>query len=229
MTTFTEYLKTYHNRSRPFLIVGSASTLKEDFTRIKRYIKDIQPVTIGINKMTDFIIPDFHLWTNNERFHNLGGCIHPLSTLLLGNGLLPDVIKQHCQGKYIKVEYEKFAAPNAPMFHINGHIYGFYRIAGCLAIMIAHILKASSIHVVGFDGYTRHKPKEYEPGLDQKNQHCYGAGHTDDYSWPNSVQKDNEIYKCLMLMKNTGIDFSIITDTIYTDVYNSTILENYYD
>lgn len=229
MITFTEYLKTYHNRPRPFLIVGSAATLKEDFFKIKRYIADVQPIMIGINRMTEFVIPHYHLWTNKERYFTLGSCIHPSSTILCGNSLPDGLIRQHYRGEYVRVEYEKFAAPSAKICHINGRIYGFYRIAGCLAIMIAHVLKASTIHVVGFDGYTRYKPEEYEPGLNQKSQHCYGTGHTDDYSWKDSIRKDNEIYKCLLAIKESGVDFEIITDTIYLDVYNSKILRQYSD
>jgi len=224
---FTQYLKNYHGLPSPFLIVGSASTLREDILRIKNYIHSVQPIIIGINQVTRFIIPHYHLWTNKERFQNLGGCIHPLSMLLCGIGLSDDLIKTHYKGEYLQVEYQKFAAPSDPIYHIDGQIYGFYRIAGCLAIMIAHILNASTIHVVGFDGYTRYKPEEYKPGLQQKNQHCYGAGHTDDYSWKDSIKKDDEIYKCLLKIKDSGIDFQIITESIYDDVYDHTILENY--
>jgi len=224
MISFTDYLKSYHKRPRPFLIVGSASTVREDIIRIRRYTSDTQPITIGINKMTQFIIPDFHLWTNKERFYNLGSCIHPLSKVLCGIGLPDQLIKLHYQGDYVQVNYERKAHPNSKMSCINGRIYGFYRTAGCLAIMIAHLLGASSIHVIGFDGYTRYKPEEYDHG---KNQHCYGSGHTDDYSWQNSIKKDNEIYKCLLQLRDYGIDIRIITDTIYTDIYDHKILGTY--
>lgn len=226
MITFSDYLKSHHHRREPFLIVGSASTLREDFPRIKKYIQDVRPIIIGINKMTHFLIPDYHLWTNKERYHNLGSCIHPSSTVLCGVGLPEELILQHYAGEYIQVDYERKAHPDSSMRCIGGRIYGFYRIAGCLAIMIAHLLNASSIHVVGFDGYTRFEPQEYE-GENRKNQHCYGSGHTDDYSWEASVKKDNEIYRCLCNLRKFGVDFQIITDSIYLEVYDPTVLEAY--
>jgi len=223
---FSNYLETFHHRNQPFLVVGSGSTLREDLIRIKRYIQDVNPVIIGINKMTHFIIPHYHLWTNKQRYHDLGSCIHPSSTVLCGIGLPEELILQHYTGEYVQVDYERRAHPDAPINCIGGRIYGFYRIAGCLAIMIAHLLSASSIHVVGFDGYTRFKPKDYE-GTNHKNQHCYGDGHTDDYGWEESIQKDNEIYKCLCNIKKFGVGFQLITESIYLDVYDPTILENY--
>ena len=47
-----------------FLIVGAGGTLKEHAGAIKSFIDQSNSSTIGINYMTEFCVPDYHLWTN---------------------------------------------------------------------------------------------------------------------------------------------------------------------
>ena len=225
MISFTEYLNRYHGRPLPFLIIGSGGSLRSELPAIRKYIKKHRPITIGINNMTSRVIPDYHLWTNKERFTNFGNCIHPLSKVLCGVGLPESLISIHHNGNYTQIEYERKATKESSLKCINGRIYGYLRTAGCLAIMVAHLLKASSIHVVGMDGFTLHKKSELNDR--DQNQHCYGAGHTDDYSWEDSINKDNEIYYSLRSLANYGIDFKILTDTIYSDFYHPELLSEF--
>ena len=98
----------------------------------------------------------------------------------------------------------------------------YFRTAGCLAIVIAHLFGASDIYVVGMDGYTLHGRDELES--QSSNQHCYGKGHTDDSTWEQCVEKDRLVYENLNAIAAFGAKFKIITPTKFEDFCDDTIL-----
>lgn len=54
------------------LIIGAGGTLSTHKKQIRRFVKEKKCSTIGINNMTSFITPKYHLWTNRERFGSFG-------------------------------------------------------------------------------------------------------------------------------------------------------------
>lgn len=220
MSSFTDYLEDLHvPYKKPFLIIGAGGSVREFSGQLHKFIDTVKPITIGINHMTHIVIPDYHLWTNKERYLHHGNCINPLSKLLCGCGLPDRLVRIHHKGNYFRVDY--LDREDSPLGYQKGIITGFYRTAGCLAIMIAHLLQASQIYIVGMDGFTLHKPVEVDDGV--KNQHCYGRGHTDDYSWKNSLVKDNQVCNILRSLKEYGINFKILTPTVFNEFYDGSI------
>jgi hypothetical protein len=210
-------------KGKTFLVIGAGGTLREYSEPIKAFIDKYKPLTIAINKMTDFHVPDYHLWTNSQRWEEFGGCISEKSKMMFGSGLPSKLIKKHFTGKYIKVDYAA-SLKKASLQKIDykkGFIYGNYRTAGCLAIMIAHLLGASEIFIVGMDGFTLHKREDVEKGL--QNQHVYGKGFTDDASWEECVEKDRLVYENLQSIENFGINFRIITPTVFEKFYKKAL------
>ena len=216
------------HKDRDFIILGSAHTTKIYQNDIATFIEKSNLVTIGMNNMTHMFVPNYHLWTNNQRLKDFHQCIKPESQLLLGSHIKDytleetgvknfDVIKYTDQ-KDEKIEYK------------DEIIYGFFRISGNLAIYIAHLMGARNIYVVGFDGYS--KPID-------GNQHCYGTGLTDfqpHYKKKNvykdtatfmayEKEKDNIIYGVLRNIQcNIHQKLWIITPTLYESLYNPNIL-----
>jgi len=43
------------------LVVGAGGTIKEKEKEISSFLEREQPITIGINKMTEFVTPHYHL------------------------------------------------------------------------------------------------------------------------------------------------------------------------
>ena len=72
---------------------------------------------------------------------------------------------------------------------------------------------AKHICIAGMDGYTLHSKKELK--TKKSSQHCYGKGYTDDCDWDKCVQKDSAVQSILDEMKLNGIDFNIITPTVF--------------
>ncbi len=219
--TFADYLEKCNKfKSRSFLIICAGGSIREHSDKIERFIKDIHPITIGINRMTDFFVPNFHLWTNNERFLSHGDCIDKSSVMMFGAGLPKRVIETHYSGDYVTIEYSDKI--ETYIDYQNGKIFGHFRTAGCLAIMLAHLMGAGTIRIVGMDGFTFHKRADVFGGT--ANQHCYGLGYTDDYTWEDSIRKDKVIYDVLESLRQYGIDFDIVTPTMYEKVYDPSFL-----
>lgn len=203
------------------LIIGAGASIKENRNSINNFISENDPFIVGINNITEFWIPDYHLWTNTQRFRTYGQNIHRDSILLLGSNISLNVIKEVIGSRdYILINYTDKAGTS--LDYSNGKIYGYYRTAGCLAIMIAHLMGAKDISVVGMDGYSLYKQEDIVSG--KESHHCYGQGFTDTADWDTCVKKDFLISNILKRLKKYGINFSIITPTKYGDVYDSTRL-----
>lgn len=219
MDTIKNLINTRKGRSA--LIIGAGATVKEKEEYIDNFIKEASPFTIGINNMTAFWTPTCHLWTNTQRFRTYGKNIHTDSKLMLGSNISLKVIREIIESRrYTLVNYTD--KEGVPIDYKKGKIYGYYRTAGCLAIMVAHLMGAKEINVVGMDGYSLHKQEDIVSG--KESQHCYGQGFTDTADWKTCVRKDKLINNVLLNLKSYGIDFKIITPTKYGDFYDSTRL-----
>jgi hypothetical protein len=204
-------------KDRHVLIVGTGRGVKDYRDKILKYIEDNDIVTIGINRMTSLCIPDYHFWTNRQRFRDQHDCINEKSKLLLGCGLSEDFVRKYHKGDYTVIKYD-----NKIQSHVSyedGEIRGNFRTAGILSIMIAHINGAKKIDIVGMDGYTLHDKEEL---LSKKaNHHCYGVGYTEDACWTKCVAKDKAVEDGLFGLKEYGVDFRILTPTKFKDFYDS--------
>jgi len=208
-------------KNKLFLIVGAGATIKEYQQQIANFTYRTQPISIGINNMTHVFVPTYHLWTNKQRWGSFGSCVKKQSKLIFGSSIKDDAIKKYYKGSFIRLNY--IDRRNVKIRFDDKKIYGFFRTAGTLAIMVAHAMGASDIYVVGMDGYTLHAKKS----LDKKtvNQHCYGEGKTDDADWNDSVKKDANVYEALHELQGYGIKFKILTPTVFTDFYDTRILK----
>ena len=209
-------------KGKSFLIVGAGGTLKEYEAPIKEFMRERNPVTIGINYMTEFCIPNYHLWTNRQRYRDFGGHIHKKSKMMFGCNLPGKLIKKHFKGDYIVVDYG--SSNDNSIRYKEGKIYGDFRTAGCLAIVIAYLLGASEIFVVGMDGYTLHSREELDN--QSASHHVYGKGYTDDSTWEKCIEKDRLVYENLNEIEAFGAGFRILTPTKFEKFYSPHILEN---
>jgi len=209
----------FHNKK--VIIIGAGATINDYKNEILNYISSNDMITIGINKMTSFIVPDYHLWTNTQRFISQHDCINKKSNLLFGINILDKLINKYWKGDFIKVNYVNESS--LPISYKDGVICGNFRTAGILAIMIAHVSGASFIDIVGMDGFTMYTREELENK--KASHHCYGKGYTDDASWEKCLKKDNLVNDGLFALKNYGVQFRIITPTKFKDFYNGSVLK----
>ena len=128
------------------VIIGAGGTLKEYEKSIKKFLDRDNVFTIGINNMTAFHVPSYHLWTNKQRWRDFGSCIDAeKSKLMFGAGLDEKLIRKHFNGDYIVVDY--LDEEGIAIDYKNGKISGCFRTAGCLAIFLVHLFGASEIYI----------------------------------------------------------------------------------
>lgn len=195
---------------RDIIVIGSGRTISDYRAEILDFVYDNKIVSLGINNMTSLFSPKYHLWTNTKQFSNFKQCISSSSTLLLGEKLSGRAGEKHTHKVVKTVESEKVL--------IDGEIiYGKYRTAGVLGIMVANLMGAKNIYVVGMDGFTLYGKDELKNK--SRSQHCYGSGYTDDADWEKCLDKDRQVQENLTAIKKAGVDFSILTPTKFKDFY----------
>lgn len=203
------------------LIITAGSSVRKYRYEINTFISETKPFAIGINNITGLFIPDYHLWTNTKRFRTFGKNFCPESELLLGAGIHLKTIREVLGPvNYTLINFTDMKE-GVPIGYKKGKIYGFFRTAGNLAIMIAHLMGAKKIDIVGMDGHTFHNYEDVKAG--RKPHHCYVENY-EPYSQDICIKKDKITNGVLSNLREYGIDFRIITPTIYEGFYDSTRL-----
>ena len=227
------------------LIVGSGSTLLDYSKEIKYFIKNNDLITFGCNNMHHMLIPDYHFWTDKSRYKEFGKSMSKKSIAVFSSVFDKKLISEHWNGKYLNFTYKNKKPKNIHTLpkikYKNKVMYGRFRTIGAISIFYAYVEKASKISVVGMDGYTLYSEKDL---VDKNNrQHCYGEkGYTDlsEKKMNQKLQKsklkiksfyeyekikDIQIYKCLEALGKYGINFEILTPTVYKKFYNSNVFK----
>lgn len=219
MRTIKDLINTRSGESA--LIIAAGSSVRKYRYEINTFISETKPFAIGINNITGFFIPDYHLWTNTKRFRTFGKNFCPESELLLGAGIHLKTMREVLGSvNYTLIDFADMKE-GVPIRYKNGKIYGFYRTAGNLAIMIAHLMGADEVNIVGMDGHTFHNYEDVKSG--KKKHHCYDEDYK-PYSKDICIKKDKVVNGVLSSLRDYGIKLKILTPTVYEDFYDSTRL-----
>jgi len=204
------------HRGRRALIICVGSSVKEYRNKIDTFILEEKPFIIGINNMTGFFMPDYHLWTNTKRFRTFGKNIYPESELLLGAGIHLKTIREVLGPvDYTLINFTDMKE-GVSIGYKKGKILGFYRTAGNLAIMVAHLMGATDVSIVGMDGHTFYDYEDIKSG--EKKHHCYEEGYK-PFTKEICIKKDQVVTGVLETLENYGINLKILTPTVYKKFY----------
>ena len=105
------------------IIIGAGSSIKEYEKKIDTFIKKENLFIIGVNNMTAFWTPDYHVWTNNQRFRTYGKNIKPESTLLLGTNISLKVVS-HIIGSRPYIPLYREDREGISIDYKDGKVYG---------------------------------------------------------------------------------------------------------
>jgi len=210
------------HKGRDFLIYCPGKNIKEWQKKVAEFVKQNNLLIIGSNKLTELINLDYHMFTNNDKYKAYGNMVNKSSVLLLGSHILKSHIVKHKPKYYVQVDYtdrDKYEPINYN--RQLDRIEGYYRTSGHLAIMICHIMGARKIYIAGMSGFTFNF---------DGTVHYYKAEiKRDKKSRKEWLRKyDKPVKKSLDNLKKYGIDFQIITPTIYKKHYNPNILREQY-
>lgn len=198
-------------KGRIGLIVCAGVTSLQFIRQINKFIKEKNPVIIGVNNISHLYFPEYHLYTNTSRFRNFGKKINKKSNLLLGSNISIKVIKEIIgDQKYNLINYSD--KEGIPINYKKGKIQGHFRTSGCLSIMILHLMGIKEINIVGMDGHTIHNYNDIKSG--KISHHCYEEDYI-PFSKTVCIEKDDLIKKILKSLNDFGINFKILTPTIY--------------
>ena len=222
------------------LIIGSGQTLQLYLEEIKKNIIENDVVIFGCNNMSNLIVPDYHFWGDKDRYKKFGKNMNKKSMPVFGSHLLTNgLMKIHKNIPYKVLKYKKWSGfskgreinKKAKIDYKKGIISGPFRNIGTLAIFYAYLHGALKISIAGMDGYALHSKNELKEK--KYSQHCYGMGYSDfsgrklrkniNY-YKEYLKRDKDVYKVLYLLKDYGVQFKIITPTVFKDFYDPNVL-----
>jgi len=221
------------------LVICSGSSLKKYWNKVENFIKENDVITFGCNYITDFLIPDYHLWGSTKSWNAYGHLCSEKSTIVISEHFPKKELKKYWKGSYkVFKNVQRLWKPGSEnkkskeykrccVRYKSKKMFGCVRDIGTWAIFYAYIKGASKISVVGQDGYTLYSKKDLNSEFE--SQHCYGFGNTTCFTYRYSKRNDWFKYRSMKLLykycKNKyGFGFEIITPTIFRDFYNSDVL-----
>jgi len=216
MKTIKSILKKHPGRE--FIVYCPGKNITEWQGKVFEFASSKGLITIGSNKLTELVDLDYHMFTNNDKYEAYGGLVKSHSTLVLGNRIRKEHIKKHKPKRYVRIDYtDRNPAERMKYNKRLDRIEGYYRTSGNLAIMLCHLMGASQIYVAGMSGFTWQFNGDvhyYKPEIkrDVKSKK----------EW--RQRYDKPVAKSLKRMKRLGVNFKIITPTIYADHYDSDVL-----
>jgi 4-hydroxy 2-oxovalerate aldolase len=135
---------------RDFLILANGPTLKEYKPKIDRFIAKYNPVMLGANYLGGLFKPDFHAFNNKRRFVDYIDSVAPESSLLIGQYIPDEMIREYTDRDYEKIIYKDEFSD----FGIdNGIITANCRTIAVLLLGVAIVMGAKRVFAVGMDGY----------------------------------------------------------------------------
>ena len=138
------------HRGRDFLILANGPTLKEYRSKIEKFIRKYDPVILGANYLSGFFKPHYHAFNNKKRFEDYIDTVDEKATLLLGENLSEEMIREYTQRSY-----------EALYFHdelddfdiVDGVIQSNCRTIAVLLMGVAIVMGANRVFAAGMDGY----------------------------------------------------------------------------
>ncbi len=216
-TFFKSLLNKHPGRS--FLIYCPGKNILEWRDCVNQFIKTQNLITIGSNRITDLIIPHYHMFTNNSKYERYGNLPHRSSTILIGSHIADKWLSKHNPSKYVLVNYTDRDRSEPISYDAKKDIVrGYYRTSGNLSIMLANLMGAKKIYIAGMSGFT-HK-------FDGTVHYYQAEIKRDVKAYKEWLRKYYEpVARSLDNLKSYGIEFKIITPTIYKKHFDKRVLE----
>ncbi|HDY87561.1 MAG TPA: hypothetical protein ENH82_05515 [bacterium] len=206
------------HKDRNFLIYCPGKNIREWLVHVNDFVAQNKLITLGTNHITDIVIPDYHIFTNNQKYKEYGRSVDKSSILLLGH-INSTLIKKYKPRRYVHVNYTD-KGPNESIGYDrnNDVVTGHYRTSGNLSIMLCHLMGGQKIYIAGMSGFT------YKFDGDV---HYYKAKIKNERKSKKEWYKkyDKPVIEGLNEIRRYGVDFAIITPTIYSRYFDSSILE----
>jgi len=166
------------HKGKDFLILGNGPSLKDCQSHIQEFITAYDPVILGANNLAGLFQPHYHAFNNKKRFFSYISTVHPVSKLLIGENIPPDMIQESVHREYETLYFRDLLDAD---FDIHqGVIQTSCRTISVLLIGVAIVMGAGRVFIAGMDGYLnknlitgnlfyeeKFEPSEYELNLER--------------------------------------------------------------
>lgn len=200
----------YFNRhpGRDFIVLGTGPSLKSRGSEIKRFIRDRDLISIGVNHIRPFMAPDYHGFTNRGRLKDFGSTIDPIKSRgLLSINFTPQQIERWVNAPYDLVMWRRAERPGIVIIDDKG-VITHEGTAATLMILAAYAMGADQVYVAGMDGVGKlrsngqafhHSEVNYKAGTNQDRldskldywQHCNIVSLTAIDQWARDHDRPN--------------------------------------
>jgi hypothetical protein len=215
---FSELLGRYKGRS--FLVYCPGKNVLEWKNAINQFISGRDLLVIGANNITELLIPHFHIFTNKHKYLQFGPTVQKSSILMLSSRMSDKTIRRagHRRWRAVRINcLDRIKREPLGYDQKEDSIKGWYKTSGNLAIMLCHLMGADKIYVAGMSGFTYKFDGHVHYYKSKTGREVKGQG-----EWYRKF--DVPVTGVLDRLKAYGIDFNLITPTIYTDHYDGSVI-----
>ncbi len=203
------------HKGRKFLIIGTGPSIIKYKNTIEEFCRKENCITIGMNFLQGAYIPDYHIFVSRKRFAKYITTINKESQLLVPTFFGKKFIEENYAGKCVYFDVE--TVENYQTSPIDGNKQVSINLnVGVSAILIAYLMGASEIYVIGMDGYINEQNKE--------PVYFYNENDVPDSREVSSIRYEKlqaELARVNNFLQKNGILFSIITPTSHKKYYNN--------
>ncbi len=207
------------HKGETFLVMGLGPSLLENREQIFQFIEQYQPIVMGANNITAFLIPDYHAFTNRARFTKY---VHTVDTdkskVLLSPYFAKWLIRNHFLGEYEELMYD--SGPVVSFDIWNGVVMAGFQSVSVVLIGVALVMGAQQVFVAGLDGYRSVLTPD-------RKTHYYGVENQKDEDREDAefIRREKITHQYLdeisQYMAMRGLErFKILTPTAYDKHYS---------
>ncbi|MEI7474774.1 MAG: 6-hydroxymethylpterin diphosphokinase MptE-like protein [bacterium] len=203
------------HKGKPFLIIASGPSILTHKDNIDNFIKKENCITIGMNYMRDFFVPDYQIFISKKRFLKYFSTINEKSTLLVPSFFGKELIEKNYSNKYSYFDVEIVDDPSIPSIteYSQNCLHPSVSIS---AILMAYQMGASEIFVAGMDGYVNEKTNELNYFYNEQDIP------EDKQSWTYMYEKQVvQLKRVSEFLHEQSVPLSIITPTTHKKYYRN--------
>ena len=232
------------------LIICAGSSALNYKKEIENFIKKNEVITFGCNNISHIFIPDYHVWGDRRRYLMFGENTSRKSKVIFSRAIPNNIRKKH---KKIIKKFKVIDFKDLKMKTLPNTIFNTIGCLVMLYVHSKGASDISIVGMDGYTYYSQNELNNglqlqhcYNDGIDKlpSNYDIYkNTGYTDvitDYEYAESDEnkkkdkdtfynhcknKDEFIYNALKSLKEYGVNFEILTPTVYKEFYNPKVFE----
>ncbi|MBN1073454.1 hypothetical protein DVV91_03730 [Clostridium botulinum] len=201
------------HKGKNFVIIANGPSIKDYQLQIKKFIKEKDALTIGVNYLADLFDVDYHVFVSRKRFLKYYKYINKNSILLI-----PTFWGKEFINNIYSNNYEFFnlrCTENYDDECIDGNTQVCVNLNVAISsILLAYQMGADKIYVVGMDGYNDEMNKKITYFYDEEDNVEDAKIATVKYE-----KLHKELDRVDKYLSFNDVEFSLITPTSYLKYY----------